>query len=304
MSDRQTTARSQQECERVPLHSPAHIKRILAEYGLRPNKALGQNFLVDGNTVERIARAVDIRPGEWVIEIGPGLGALTQALVSRGARVVAVEKDGKLVKVLEDLFSGCPNVRFIHADALEVDFGELVPVPDLERVKIVGNLPYYVTSPLLIALLDAPLQTERLVVMIQKEVADRLRASPGSKAYGALTVGALWRASVESVGRVPPTVFYPAPSVDSETLLLRPRKGWIDVGNPELFRELVKAAFGMRRKTLKNALKSLDIEQELVQGAMQAAGIDPERRGETLAVEEFARLSQALSERCVCYNQK
>lgn len=286
-----------------PLYSPAAVKRILSAYGLRPNKALGQNFLVDKNTVDRIMRAVDVRPGDWVIEIGPGLGALTQELASSQGNVVAVEKDGELVRVLTDLFAGRPNVRFVHADALDVDVRALLPTPTPERVKIVGNLPYYVTSPLLIALLDTGLPAERIVVMIQREVADRLKARPGTKAYGSLTVGVSWRAAVESVGRVPPTVFYPAPSVDSEVLLLRPRERPLEVGDPALFRRVVKAAFGMRRKTLRNALKSLDFAHPDLAAALAEAGVDPERRGETLSLEEFGRLSLALSERCVCYNQ-
>jgi len=285
----------------APLYSPAVVKRILEERGLRPSKALGQNFLVDGNTVARILRAADVRPGDFVIEIGPGLGALTQGLAARGASVVAVEKDGDLVDVLGELFAGVPSVKVVHADALEVDFARLLPDPKPERVKILGNLPYYITSPLLIALVDAGLEWERLVVMIQKEVGDRLKAKPGTKAYGSLTVGVAWRASVESAGKVPPTVFYPAPAVESEVLVLRPRR--IDVGDPAVFREVVKAAFGMRRKTLRNALKGLAVPAGDISSFLTACGVDPDRRGETLSVEEFARLSRALSERCVCYNR-
>ena len=285
----------------APLYSPAVVKRILEGRGLRPSKALGQNFLVDGNIVARILRAADVQPEDWVIEIGPGLGALTQGLAARGANVVAVEKDGDLVDVLRGLFAGEPAVRIVHADALEVDFARLLPSSKPERVKIVGNLPYYITSPLLLTLVESGLEWERLVVMIQKEVGDRLKARPGTKAYGSLTVGVAWRATVESAGRVPPTVFYPAPSVESEVLVLRPRR--LDVGDPALFRELVKAAFGMRRKTLRNALKGLDVPAGDVAVALEACGIDPDRRGETLSVDEFAKLGRALSERCVCYNR-
>ena len=287
----------------APLHSPAVVRRLLDERGLRPRKSLGQNFLVDGNIVERIARAVDPHPGEWIIEIGPGLGALTQALALRGARLIAVEKDGNLAGLLAELFAEFPDVRIVHADALEVDLGSLLPEPDSETVKIAGNLPYYITSPLLMALLDAPLRIERLVVMVQKEVADRLRAKPGTKAYGALTVAVARRATIESAGRVPPTVFYPAPAVESETLVLKMRGRPLDAGDPAVFRELVKAAFGMRRKTLRNALKSLDLPPGELEKALAKAGIDPGRRGETLSVEEFSGLSRALSESCVCYNR-
>lgn len=283
------------------LYSPAVIQRLLREYGLRPSKALGQNFLADQNTLRRIVRAAAIRPGDPVLEIGPGLGSLTQALVEAGARVVAVEKDAGLARVLGDLFGDHPGVRIVHGDALKLDLAGLVHewmaatngACEPAGCKVVANLPYYITSPLLMRILESGLPLERAVVMIQKEVAERLTAAPGSKEYGALTVGVALRARVELAGSVPPTVFVPAPTVSSEIVVLTPRPERAGV-DEQFFAALVKAAFGQRRKRLRNALKTLGLSVAVIDAALAEAGLDGERRGETLSVEEFAALSQAV----------
>lgn len=281
------------------LYRPAVIRRLLTEYGLRPSKGLGQNFLADGNTVQRITEIADVGPGDRIVEIGPGLGALTEGLLDRGAYVVAIEKDAGLVRVLRDLFKDHPRFLLLHADALDVDLAALFPgewPADTPR-KVVANLPYYITSQLLIHILESTPPFERAVVMIQREVADRLVAAPGSKAYGALTVGVAFRAEVQLAARVPPTVFFPPPTVASEVVLLKPRPFPFDVGDPERFFRVVRAAFGKRRKTLANALKELGLGADEVALALSESGIDGNRRGETLTLAEFASLSGALSRR-------
>lgn len=281
------------------LYRPAVIRRLLREHGLRPSKGLGQNFLADGNTVQRILEIAEVRPGDRIVEIGPGLGALTQGLLERGAYVVAIEKDAGLFRVLSELFEGHPRLRLLHADALDVDLVALFPGewPAEAPRKVVANLPYYITSQLLLHILEAASPFERAVVMVQREVAERLVAPAGSKAYGALTVSVAYRADVTLAARVPATVFIPSPTVASEVVLLRPRPCPYDVGDPACFFQVVRAAFGKRRKTLANALKELGFENGRVALALSECGIDGSRRGETLTLAEFAALSAALSRR-------
>lgn len=287
-----------------PLYSPATIRELLQRHGLRPNKALGQNFLADRNTLNRIVGAAQIGADDWVIEIGPGLGSLTQALVDAGARVIAVEKDGGLARVLTGLFASCPQVTIVHADALRLDLVELVrshaSLPlcseSLHPCKVVANLPYYITSPLIMHVLESDLALERAVVMVQREVAQRLVAAPGTKEYGALTVGVQYRADVERVGQVPPTVFVPPPAVVSEIVCLKPKPKSELPQVGEQFFPLVKAAFGQRRKTLRNALRHLGLSAAQIEEALAKAGIQGDRRGETLSVVEFVRLSKAVDQ--------
>ncbi len=276
------------------------LRKLLATYDLRPTKGLGQNFLIDKNTIDRIVGAANIQPGEVVLEVGPGLGVLTQALLIAGAQVVAIEKDERLVHVLTDLFRDEDDFTLIHNDALGADLSALLfesvsGAPQAPSFKVVSNLPYYVTSPLLMHVLEARVAFERIVVMIQKEVAQRLAAAPGTKEYGSLSVAVNYYADVESVGIVPPTVFYPAPSVSSQIVALSPRACPYDVGNESTFFQIVRAAFGKRRKTLHNALGDLPHPVESVRAAFELAEIDPSRRGETLSLAEFAKLSAALS---------
>lgn len=283
-----------------PLHSPAVIQRLLREYGLRPSKALGQNFLADQNIVRRVVQAAAVHRGDLVLEIGPGLGSLTQGLLEAGARVVAVEKDARLVEALGELFRDQPQVTVVHADALKTDLGELLRAHGAGGTqgaaapvcKVAANLPYSITSPLLVHILESDLPVERIVVMVQREVAERLVAPPGTKEYGALTVAVQYRARVELAGRVPPAVFVPAPTVWSEIVVLFPREERLAVGRS--FAGLVKAAFGQRRKTLRNALKAMGLAAGTIEEVLAEAGLDGQRRGETLSVEEFAVLSRAV----------
>ncbi len=279
------------------LTSSSQVKQLLAEHGIHPKKRLGQHFLIDRNTLTRIVDACEATPDSNVLEIGPGLGVVTRELVERGARVVCVDIDPDMCAVLEQTVGGLANVEVVNADFLEVE------LPDFfsERVNgswcIVGNLPYYITSPILEKLIEAKSFVSRAVLMIQREVADRLRAAPGSDDYGSLSVFVQYHCIVESVMRVSKNVFYPVPDVDSEVikLTLRPEPP-VSVRDENLFFRVVRAAFGKRRKTLQNALSSsaeLGWDRDTATHALVSAGIDAGRRGETLSIGEFAAISNA-----------
>ncbi|WP_281258718.1 16S rRNA (adenine(1518)-N(6)/adenine(1519)-N(6))-dimethyltransferase RsmA [Melghirimyces profundicolus] len=278
-------------------------RRLLAEHGLRLKKSLGQHFLTDRHILDKMMRAAGLDGEAGVLEIGPGIGALTERLAQEAKKVAAVELDDRLVPVLAELFSDRPHVKIIHGDAMELDLHRLIRehLGDCSRISVVANLPYYVTSPILMRLLEERLPLERIVVMIQKEVAERLMALPSTKAYGAITVAARYYTEVEWVTRVPAHVFVPRPQVDSAVIRLNVRRRpAVEVTNEPLFFRVVRAAFNQRRKTLSNALTSglfKGERKESVIRCLEEVGIDPNRRGETLSLEEFAKLTNRLDER-------
>ncbi|BDG61991.1 16S rRNA (adenine(1518)-N(6)/adenine(1519)-N(6))-dimethyltransferase RsmA [Caldinitratiruptor microaerophilus] len=283
---------------------PASVRSIrawLEARGLRPRRGLGQHFLVDRRVVDRIVAAVEPAPGDLVLEIGPGPGILTRALVEAGARVVAVELDRQLAALLRDTLpaAGAPGtVEVVEGDALKVDLAGLLAarLRPGARARVAANLPYYITSPLLFRLLEEDLPLERIVVMVQREVADRILAPPGTRAYAALSVAVAYHAEARLVARVPPGAFWPPPSVDSAVVLLRLRER-PPVATPReaLFR-VVRAAFGQRRKTLLRALAGgLRLDGDVVARALARAGVDGTRRGETLSLAEFAAVADALA---------
>lgn len=279
----------------MQLTAPGTVRQLLNAHGIRIKKRLGQNFLVDRNILQKIVAAAELEADDTVLEVGPGLGALTQALAERAGRVVAVEIDEQLIPVLHKTLAAYPNVTIVHADALRLDLGSLVP--GAAKVKVVANLPYYITSPLLMHFLEADLPLERLVVMVQAEVAERLQAAPGSKAYGALTVAVQYRAEVTRVAKVPRTVFLPQPGVDSAILCLRLRPYPVRPKDEGLFFAVVRAAFAQRRKTLRNALAPLAGERGVaVEEVLGKANVDPAVRGETLSIEAFIAVADALAE--------
>nr|WP_092070605.1 16S rRNA (adenine(1518)-N(6)/adenine(1519)-N(6))-dimethyltransferase RsmA [Dendrosporobacter quercicolus]NSL48311.1 16S rRNA (adenine(1518)-N(6)/adenine(1519)-N(6))-dimethyltransferase RsmA [Dendrosporobacter quercicolus DSM 1736]SDM12626.1 16S rRNA (adenine1518-N6/adenine1519-N6)-dimethyltransferase [Dendrosporobacter quercicolus] len=266
-------------------------KHILKTFNIRMSKKLGQNFLVDEKIVRGIVQAADISPGDTVLEIGPGIGTLTQGLAEAGAQVVAVELDLKLIDVLAETLAGYDNVRIIHGDILKVDIAAEVPAAPF---KVVANLPYYITTPIIMGLLEARLPVSVLVTMIQKEVAARMVACPGTKDYGALSVAVQYFTQPRMMFDVPPVSFIPSPAVDSAVIrcLVRDQPA-VAVADEKLFFRVVKAAFSQRRKTLNNALKT-GIPADQIQPALAAAGIDGARRGETLSLQEFAALANCL----------
>lgn len=266
-------------------------KHILKTFNLRMSKKLGQNFLIDHSIVQGIVDAAQIVPGEKVLEIGPGIGTLTQGLAEAGACVTAVELDKKLPAVLAQTLAGYENVNIVLGDILKVNIPEIMGEGSF---KVAANLPYYITTPIVMALLEQRLPISRMVTMVQKEVAERMVANPGGKDYGALSVAVQYYTIPSIVLDVPPKSFIPAPEVDSVVICCEVReKPAVEVIDEKMFFRVVKAAFGQRRKTFNNALKSMGIDKEQVQAVLAAAGIDGTRRGETLSLQEFAAVADA-----------
>ena len=274
--------------------SPQVTQHILNRFKLRADKKLGQNFLIDENVVRQIVEAAELSEADTVLEVGPGIGTLTQGLAESKAKVVAVELDTRLLPVLATTLEGYDNVRVVHGDILKVDIMEEVGAPEF---KVCANLPYYITTPIIFALLEKRLPMERLVAMVQKEVAERMAAQPGGKDYGALSVAIQYYTEPEIAFIVPPTSFIPAPAVDSAVIVCKRRsKPPVEVCDEALFFRVVKAAFSLRRKMLSNSLKNMGIKSEQVAKWLELAGVDGKRRAETLSLEDFAKLTNSFNE--------
>ncbi|MBM3828207.1 MAG: 16S rRNA (adenine(1518)-N(6)/adenine(1519)-N(6))-dimethyltransferase RsmA [Actinobacteria bacterium] len=270
-------------------HSRAEITRLLKEHGLSPRRAFGQNFVADPNTVRRIARLANVGPCDHVVEIGAGLGSLTLALAESGARITAIEVDHAVAPVLREVVRDLPNTCVIEADARDVDWSSIVP-PET-RAVVVANLPYNVATPLVADLLDNVPQLERLVVMVQKEVALRLAASAGSSDYGAISVKVAYWATARILGDVPPTVFVPRPKVVSSVIEIR-RRDRPALGShirPEDLFPIVRTAFGQRRKMLRRSLATMASPDTFVR-----ADVSPEARPEDLDLTQWGRLAEAI----------
>lgn len=273
--------------------SPQVTNHILHRFKLRADKKLGQNFLIDENIVRNIVAAAELSDKDTVLEVGPGIGTLTQGLAESGASVVAVELDKRLLPVLDTTLEGYDNVRIVNGDILQVDIMQTVGV---DEFKVCANLPYYITTPIIFALLEKRLPMERLVAMVQKEVAERMAAKPGGKDYGALSVAIKYYTEPEIAFIVPPSSFIPAPSVDSAVIVCKRReKPPVEVCDEALFFRVVKAAFSLRRKMLNNSLKNMGIKGEQVAKWLELAGVDGKRRAETLSLEEFAALTNTFA---------
>lgn len=286
------------------------LQKIFEKHGFLFRKRLGQNFLVDENIVRKIVAAAEISPQDVVVEIGAGAGTLTRALAKKAGLVIALEVDKRLQPVLGETLSGCSNVEVVYEDALAVDFDGLVAGKTAGRpggqaqktYKIVANIPYYITTPLLLHLLQGGFHFEFLLIMLQQEVARRLTAEPGNKDYGALSIVTRYFTEPKILFRVPKTVFYPRPEVDSAVVCLRRRVNPpVAVPDEELFFRLVRNAFFRRRKTVLNALaRSRDLpplSREEWQETLRAADIDPGRRGESLRLEDFASLAAQIGKK-------
>ena len=274
--------------------SPQVTQHILNRFKLRADKKLGQNFLIDENVVRQIVEAAELSEADTVLEVGPGIGTLTQGLAESKAKVVAVELDTRLLPVLATTLEGYDNVRVVHGDILKVNIMEEVGAPEF---KVCANLPYYITTPIIFALLEKRLPMERLVAMVQKEVAERMAAQPGGKEYGALSVAIQYYTEPKIAFIVPPTSFIPAPAVDSAVIVCKRRaKPPVEVCDEALFFRVVKAAFSLRRKMLSNSLKNMGIKGEQVAKWLELAGVDGKRRAETLSLEDFAKLTNSFNE--------
>lgn len=274
-------------------------QEALRACGLHPRKRLGQHFMVSRAVRDRMLREADLGPDCTALEIGPGTGLLTEGLLATGAAVLAVEVDAGLARCLGERLGTHPHLRIWCADALRFDYaGALAPYRGRGPVRVVANIPYHITTPLILRLLGAAGVFDRLCLTVQREVADRLCASPGTKAYGALTLACQYRASTRIILRIPPGAFYPVPAVDSALVRMdwRPAPAVRVESEERLFR-VIRAAFGQRRKTLRNALRHAGFSAGSVESGLAAAGVKGERRGETLSLEEFARLSESLPDR-------
>ncbi|MBR1590675.1 MAG: 16S rRNA (adenine(1518)-N(6)/adenine(1519)-N(6))-dimethyltransferase RsmA [Acidaminococcaceae bacterium] len=265
--------------------------RILQVFHLKADKNLGQNFLVEESVVNRIAKTAELTPADTVLEIGPGIGTLTQALALTGASVISVELDKRLLPVLQETVGAYENVRIVQGDILKVNIPEIVGT---DNFKVCANLPYYITTPIIMNLLEQKLPLERLVVMVQKEVAERMIASPGGRDYGAISVAMQYYTEPKIAFIVKAGSFLPAPKVDSAVLVCKRRTvPPVDVDEKTFFK-VVAAAFSVRRKMLTNSLKNMGgLNSEQVKAWLERAGIDGKRRAETLSLEEFAMLAWA-----------
>lgn len=271
----------------------------LKKHHITLQKKYGQNFIGDPALLERIATVCDWQPGDRALEIGPGAGTLTRAIAREAEEVLAVEIDRRLAPLLEETLADCANVHLVFTDALKADLDALMrdTLSWDGRYKLIANLPYYITTPLIMHVLEDSEKVSELVIMVQKEVGERLCAAPGSKAYGAVTVMVQYAATVARAFDVGRHAFVPAPEVDSTILRLIPyEKRPIQAQSDAVLRRVVKAAFSQRRKTLRNSLSSLGCDKALIKQALEAASIEDSRRAETLSVAEFVALADAFYE--------
>ncbi|WP_284140714.1 MULTISPECIES: 16S rRNA (adenine(1518)-N(6)/adenine(1519)-N(6))-dimethyltransferase RsmA [unclassified Virgibacillus] len=280
--------------------TPSRTKEILQTYRFTFKKSLGQNFLVDVNVLENIIRHAGITKEAGAIEIGPGIGALTEQLAIHAKNVLAFEIDQRLVPILQDTLKNYDNIQIVHQDILEADVGQMIKEyfqPE-QPIHVVANLPYYITTPILMKLLRDKLPVESFTVMIQKEVAERMAAQPNTKSYGSLTIAVQYYTEAEVVMHVPKTVFMPQPNVDSGILRLTVRKNPpVYVENEDYFFQIVQACFAQRRKTLRNNLMSFfkeTFDKREIEPILELVNVDGSRRGETLQIEEFAALANAF----------
>lgn len=283
-----------------------NVKETIRKFNIKLTKSLGQNFLTDGDAIGRIVDAAEVEDGDLVIEIGPGIGNMTAELAERAGRVVAVEIDKHLIPALSENLKPFSNVTVINKDILKVDIGEIISGASgsnregsgLKSVKVVANLPYYITTPIIMKLLEENPGINAMVFMIQKEVAERMTAKPGGKDYGALSVAVQYYSQPEKVFDVPPHCFIPQPDVDSTVIRLKVLETpSVKLLSRELFFKVVKASFGQRRKTLVNALSNSGYfieKKEEIKSILGNIGVNENQRGETLSIMQFAELANAF----------
>lgn len=280
------------------LTSPRTIKYIMEKYGFRFSKSLGQNFIIDSNVLDRILEGSELSEEDYILEIGPGIGVMTQVLCESCAKVVSIEIDSALIPVLEETVGEFDNLKVIHNDVLKVDLKALFEAEFKERrPKLIANLPYYVTTPIIMKFLEERIPVTDLIVMIQKEVADRMMARPSTKEYGALSVAVQYFTEPSIVTKVSKGSFMPMPNVDSSVIRLKVRENPpVVLSDEEIFFKTIKDAFGKRRKTLLNALSSgvLGLNKDQVRIVLAASGLEENLRGEALDINQFARLANEI----------
>ena len=278
------------------LYSPKYVKEIVNRYDFAFSKSLGQNFLIDGNIVRKIVREANITKDDYVLEIGPGIGTLTEELALNAKKVVAVELDSNLLPILDETLKSYDNIEIIHGDILKVDIDKIIEEKfEGKRIKVVANLPYYVTTPIIAMLLEKDLNLDSIIVMVQKEVAERMAASPGGKEYGSLSVFVNFYSNPEIVVKVPKTVFMPQPKIDSSVIKLNIKKELPEVDKEQFFK-VVKAAFSKRRKTILNSLSTygFKLDKDDFKKALDEAGINQTIRAENISVNDFIKISKLL----------
>lgn len=279
-----------------------NTKEVVSKHGFRFSKSLGQNFLTDENIINKIVNGAEVEEDDCVIEIGPGIGTLTQYLCDRAKEVLCIEIDKALIPILKETLSDYDNVEVINEDVLKIDLKKVIEERFGDKpVKVVANLPYYITTPIIMRFLEEEINVDSIVVMVQKEVADRLQACPNTKAYGSLSVAVQYFCETDIVTIVPKHVFIPPPKIDSAVIRLKKMKQpAVKVSDKALFTKVVKASFAKRRKTLLNTLSygNLGFSKEELKEILESAGIDPKRRGESLSIDEFALLTETV------YNSK
>lgn len=284
---------------RPTLGNPQNTIEILQKYQFTFQKKFGQNFLIDTHVLDKIIHAADIGKKDMVLEIGPGIGTMTQYLAEAAGKVIAVEIDKNLIPILSDTLNGYENVQIINEDVLKLDIQKLVEEENAGRpIKVVANLPYYITTPIIMGLFESHVPLQSITVMVQKEVADRMQTGPGNKDYGALSLAVQYYAEPYIVANVPPNCFMPRPKVGSAVIrLTRHEKPPVEVKDEKLLFHIIRASFNQRRKTLANGLNNsdrLEIPKEAITEAIQQLGKGPSVRGEALTLEEFAKLSNNL----------
>ena len=268
-------------------------QELVKKYNFKFSKSLGQNFLTDESVLTDIVEGAEVNDKDFVIEIGPGVGTLTAKLLMKAKRVTSIELDNDLIPILQEELGEHKNFNLIHNDALKVDFNELIG--NEESVKLVANLPYYVTTPIIVNLLKNGYNFKSLTIMIQKEVAERIDAEPNCKEYGALSVLVQYYCNTSIVRRVAPSCFIPRPKVESIVIKLdRLEEPRVKTKDEKIMFELVRAGFNMRRKTLWNAAKAFGLSKEKLEEAFDKSGIDPKRRAETLSIQEFSDLADCI----------
>ena len=278
------------------LSDPKKTIEVIQKYQFAFQKRYGQNFLIDAHVLEKIVSAAGITKDDCVLEIGPGIGTMTQYLAESAGQVIAVEIDTNLLPILADTLKDYSNVKVINQDILKVDINELVKEYNNGRpIKVVANLPYYITTPIIMGLFESNVPIDNITVMVQKEVADRMQVGPGSKDYGALSLAVQYYASPYIVANVPPNCFIPRPNVGSAVIrLTRYQEPPVQVKDPKLMFKLIRASFNQRRKTLQNGLNNspeISFSKEEITKAIESLGVSPSVRGEALSLEQFAQLA-------------
>ncbi len=281
------------------LGNPKNTIEVLQKYGFNFQKKFGQNFLIDTGILEEIIRAAQITKDDFVLEIGPGIGTMTQYLCESAREVVAVEIDKNLIPILADTLSAYDNVEVINEDILKVDMKSLAEERNQGKpIKVVANLPYYITTPIIMGLFESHVPIDSITIMVQKEVADRMQEGPGSKEYGALSLAVQYYANPKIVVNVPPSCFMPQPKVGSAVIrLVRHEQPPVEVKDEKLMFDLIRASFNQRRKTLANGLNNfqgLKIDKQTIQKCIEELGVPVTIRGEALSLEQFAKLSNII----------